>query len=73
MNRLIDGTEYRDVECGIVARRGKRELYLLAKSVVQGERARKLLATHSFNRLFAAGRKSPHSRNVAYLRVSNAA
>lgn len=72
MNKLINGTEYRPVECGYLMQRGKRQLFLLAKSVVQGENARRMMATRSFNSMFQSGVKAPGMKNTAYLRVSNA-
>ncbi len=72
MNRMVDGTQYRDSAAGIVAVRGKRELHLLGNSVAEGERAKALLAAHSFDRLFRAARRAPHSRNVAYMRMAAA-
>lgn len=69
MNKLKDGTEYRDVANGIVAVRGKRELYLLGTSVNQMKKARELLANNSFNVLFKKGKLSPQSKNVAYIKI----
>ena len=70
---MVNGTQYREVATGIVAKRGKREVYLLGTAVASIERSRQLLATKSFDRLFRAGRKTPATgRNVAYLRIGAA-
>lgn len=57
MNKLISGTEYRALETGYVLRRGKREVYINAKSVDQGKKAREIIAKYSFNKIFMAGKK----------------
>jgi hypothetical protein len=70
MNKLSNGTEYRSTPAGLIVVRGKRELHLLGTSAAQSERARTLLSSVSFNRLFTAARKSPASRNVAFIKVA---
>lgn len=62
-------TTIRNTPAGIIAVRGKRELHLLGTSVAQTERARTALATRSFDGLYRTARRSPHSRNVAYIKV----
>ena len=69
MNKMINGTEWRETQGGIVAVRGKRELHLLGTSVDALCRARDILASHSFDSLFRRARKAPHSRNIAFARV----
>lgn len=67
-------TTYRNTPGGILAVRGKRELHVLTTSVEATEKARTLLATHSFDRPFKAGRSAPHTgRNVRYLKVATGA
>lgn len=55
MNKLIDGTEYRTTWNGIVAVRGNRTLHLLGTSVTKQQKAKELLASVSFNKLFNQG------------------
>lgn len=69
MNKMTNGTEYRETPCGIVAVHGKRELHLLGTSVAAMSKSRDILARNSFNRIFTAATKSPASRNVAYIKV----
>lgn len=69
MNKMSNGTEYRETPAGIIALRGKREIHLLGTSVAASAKARDLLVKHSFNRLFTAARKSPCSKNVAFIKV----
>lgn len=54
--KLLDGTQYRATTSGYVLTRGDRELYLTAKSVNQSQRAKKLIATVSFDRLYKASK-----------------
>jgi hypothetical protein len=52
MNRLNNGTQYRATPTGYLLRRGKRSIYINAKSVNAGDKARDLMANKSFNQLF---------------------
>lgn len=63
------GTQVRNTERGIIATRGNRELHLLGTSVTQTEKARHLLATYSFNKLYTAAKPSP-IRNVRAIKVA---
>lgn len=56
MNTMTDGTTYRSTPAGIVAIRGSRELHLLGTSVESTAKARRMLAVHSFDKLYKAGR-----------------
>ena len=59
---------YRTVNNGAILTKGKRELYLLFKSVSQGNKARQTVADNSFNKLFTKGRKvKALGSNVSYL------
>lgn len=69
MNKLVDGTTYRTTQNGIVLVRGKRELYLQGTSIEQTEKAHKLIATKSFNKLFTAGKKHHLLNNTAYINL----
>ena len=69
MNKTTSGTEYRSTPSGIIATRGQRELHILGTSVAQAEKARRMLASHSFNRLFGAGKKAPGIKNTAYIKL----
>lgn len=70
MNKLTNGTEYRETPAGVIAVKGKRELHLLGTSVAASEKARALLSSSSFNSLFSAAKKAPFSRNVAYIKIA---
>lgn len=69
MNRMTSGTAYRETTSGLVAVRGARELHILGTSVEQLTQARRLLASHSFDQLFKAGRSVPNLSNTRYLKV----
>ncbi|MDH4127262.1 MAG: hypothetical protein OEV44_00800 [Spirochaetota bacterium] len=60
MNVLIDKDgktmTYRTVNNGAIMVKGKRELYLMFKSVAAGEKARKDISKFSFNKLFNTGK-----------------
>jgi len=60
-NKLFDKDKkimiYRETPNGAVITKGKRELYLIFKSVNAGKKARQLIADNSFNKLFTKGRK----------------
>ena len=71
MNKLTNGTEYRATPTGIVAIKGKRELFIIGTSAEQSTQAKRLLATVSFNKLCNAGHKAPGSKNVYYLKLAN--
>ena len=55
----IDGKmmSFRTNNQGAVLTKGKRDVYLIFKSVNQGIRARQMISVNSFNRLFARGKK----------------
>ena len=69
MHTIINGTEIRENHRGMVLTRGKRELHILGTSVSQVERARKLAAMQSFNRLFTSAPSSP-IRNTRAIKLS---
>ena len=64
-------TFVRNGPCGLILTRGKRELHLLGTSVEQVKRARAMAAAESFDALFKRARRAPHSRNVAFIKVSS--
>lgn len=68
MNRLIDGTQWRETPTGLLLVRGKRELYITARSVEQVRQARRLITTHSFDRLFKASHAV--ARNTGHLSLT---
>ena len=61
MRKLIDKDgkimTYRENNLGAVLIKGKRELYLIFKSVNAGKKARDSIAKFSFNKLFIKGKK----------------
>ena len=59
MNIRANGTTIRSTPAGIVATRGARELHLIGTSVNQIDKARQLLADHSFDKLFKAAMSTP--------------
>lgn len=62
------GTTVRSTTSGLVATRGKRELHILGTSVVATKKAHSLLALHSFDKLFRAGKTAGAAgRNVRYI------
>jgi len=69
MNVMTNGTRWRETAAGIVAVRGKRELYLLGTSTEGMRKARALLAEHSFDALFRRAARHPIGRNAAYIRT----
>lgn len=69
MAKLKDGTTYRLNDMGYFLKRGKRELHILGRSVAQVERARELMAKHTFHKLFTRARPSPYARNVRYIKL----
>ena len=52
MNQLINGTKYRATMTGYVLEKGKRQIFINAKSVNQGDKAREIIAHNSFNKIF---------------------
>lgn len=52
-----NGTEYRTTETGYILKKGKREIYINAKSVLAGQKARDLIGNKSFNQIFSMGKK----------------
>lgn len=59
--KMIDGTQVRGVDAGLLATRDNRELYLLGTSVSSMRAAKKLLTTYSFAELYAKATKAPAS------------
>ncbi|SCQ65135.1 Hypothetical protein PFR_JS25-2_1, partial [Propionibacterium freudenreichii] len=59
-----------DTPTGQLATRGNRQLFLLGTSLTQTRRARELITTHSFDKLFKHGKKDRLlGPNVAYIRL----
>jgi len=48
---------YRENNNGAVLTKGKKEVYIIFKTVNQGKKARLLISKHSFNQLFTKGKK----------------
>lgn len=64
--KLLD---YRTNNTGAILKKGKREVYLIFKSVNQGQKARKTIAENSFNKIFNKGRKiKTLGSNVSYIK-----
>jgi hypothetical protein len=60
---------FRENQNGAVLTKGKREVYLIYKSVNQGRMARALVAKNSFNQVFSKGKKiRALGDNVSYIR-----
>lgn len=57
MNKLVNGTEYRATNEGFVMVKGKRTIFINAKSVNEIEVAKLLMTKNSFDKLFKAGSK----------------
>lgn len=73
MNKLLDKDKkimtYRENNNGAVLTKGKRELYLLFKSINKGKKARQAVADNSFNKLFNKGKKiKVLGSNTSYLK-----
>jgi hypothetical protein len=63
---------YRENNYGAVLSKGKREIYVMYKSVKQLEMAQKFIADHSFNQMFNKGKKVHILGNkVSYLDFRN--
>lgn len=56
MNKLNNGTEYRKTNEGYFLQKGKRQIFIIAKSAESGNKARELIANTSFNQIFIKGR-----------------
>lgn len=56
---LNNGTQYRTTEAGYILIKGKREIYISARSVEAGEKARNLIANFSFNQIFLKAKRVP--------------
>lgn len=70
MMKMIDGTEFHRTPNGMVLKRGRRELYVIATSVAANKRAEHLVADHSFNSLYRAARPAPGMKNTAYIKLN---
>lgn len=71
--RLLDKNKklyrYQTTNNGAVITKGRRQLYILFKSVSAGKRAREVLSKNSFDILFKKGKKvRALGSNVAYLK-----
>lgn len=69
MNKLSNGTEYRINDNGLVAVRGQRTIHLIGSSVAKQQKAKELLTTVSFNKLFNKGQSAGISalKNTSYI------
>jgi hypothetical protein len=69
-NKLNDGTEYRTTNEGYILIKGKRQIYIIAKSVVAGQEAKNIIASNSFDKLFKKGKKiAALGSNVSYIKL----
>ena len=60
---------FREINNGAVLTKGNKQLYLIYKSVNQGNRAREVVSKNSFNKLFTKGKKIRQlGSNVSYLK-----
>ena len=60
---------FRENNNGAVLTKGNRQIYLIYKSVNQGNKARKVVSKNSFNKLFTKGKKIRQlGSNVSYLK-----
>lgn len=66
---MTDGSQWREAPAGLIVWRGNRELHLLGNSVDARNRAKRLIADHSFDKLFKRGRSAPGMKNVAYIKL----
>ena len=74
MAKLLDKNkeliDYNINNLGAVLSKGKRQLFIIYKSVNAGKKARELIAENSFNRLFLKGNKIRKlGSNTAYLKL----
>ncbi len=61
---------FRETNGGAVLTKGKRQVYLIYKSVNQGKKAREVVSKNSFNRLFTKGKKVRQlGSGVSYLQI----
>ena len=52
MNKLTNGDTYRSTVNGYLWMHGNRQIYLIAKSVSAGEKAREIITSNAFNKYF---------------------
>jgi len=74
MTKLIDNDgrimDYRVNNLGAILMKGKRQVYLLFRSVNAGNEARKLIAENSFNKLFTKGKKvNLLGNNISHIKL----
>ena len=70
MNQLDNGTLYRATNEGYLLERGQRRIYIIAKSVNSGTRARQLMTSYSFDKLFKKGKQmATLGNNISYIRI----
>jgi len=63
--------DYRTNNTGAILTKGKREVYIIFKSVNQGKKARELISKYSFNKLFTKGKKIRSlGTNVSYIKIN---
>lgn len=70
MIKLIDGSKYRRTNEGYVIEKGNRQIYIIAKSVEAGEKARAIMTSISFDKLFKKGKKiKALGNNISYIKI----
>jgi len=57
MNKLTNGDTYRSTVNGYLWMHGNRQLYIIAKSVSAGEKAREIITLNNFNKQFNAAKR----------------
>jgi hypothetical protein len=69
-NKLTEGTQYRQTNEGYVLIKGNRQVFIIAKSVIAGQKAKNMIANNSFDKLFKKGKKiSTLGNNVSYIKL----
>lgn len=52
MNKLKNGDAYRATVNGYLWMHGNRQIYIISKSVIAGEKAREIITSNAFNKYF---------------------
>lgn len=60
---------YRDTQNGAILIKGKRQIYLIFRSVNSSKKAKQIVAKYSFNKLFLKSKKNKlMGNNVGYIK-----
>ena len=57
MNKLTNGDTYRSTVNGYLWMHGNRQIYIISKSVIAGEKAREIITSNNFNKQFNAAKR----------------